>query len=596
MSDPQKHATVTDDRVPWKQLIAYGAGGVIPIALFNIAGQLMGLLGNISLGLSAFWLGTIMIIPRLWDAISDPVMGHLSDNTRSRWGRRRPYLFIGGIAVALSFAAMWWVPRGETVEALFSSEAAYNWFQLSFILASLLLFFTACTIFEIPHGALGMEMSADYHERTRLFSAKSFMGNFFAMGTPWLFWLAGRELIRGPGGDLIDGMRFVSLFIAAMLIPMSFWWFRALKEPGFAVAKQQKKSDFWKNMKTALSNKTFLGLVVIIFALAMAFDIVTLFGFYITIFYLYEGDAVAAGPLLGIAGTTWGITGLLAVFPLNWLSQRVGKNKTLLIAILLMCAAQVSKIVCYDPEMPYLILIPTVLLSSGMLMFFTLGASMVGDICDEDELHTNTRSEGSYYSVYWWFIKTGRAFASFATGLLLLITSFDEIQNVTVDDVRGSIQVLQAEAERWQTEEVGVEVRISKFDKEFESAIASVKKLDTHLEKRMEQHPELSEHTQQLMDHLRAFRSTADALQAKSADIVTTPSELVQEAKQILEKTTHLKKQAPSTLFHLRFVEIGLPLVLSTLSIWLTLRYPLTEKRCYEIKAALEKRHADQRS
>ena len=295
MTDRDHYTTAASDRVSWNQLFAYGMGGLIPIALFNIAGQLMGLLGNISLGLSAFWLGTIMIIPRLWDAVSDPVMGHLSDNTRSRWGRRRPYILFGGIAVALSFIAMWWVPRGDEVMAMFPSEAAYNWFQLAFILGALLLFFTACTMFEIPHGALGMEMSSDYHERTRLFSAKSFMGNLFAMGTPWLFKLAGLAIICGPGGDLIDGMRTISLFIAALIIPLSIWWFFALREPGFEAAKRQEKANFWKNMRTALSNKTFLQLIGIIFALTMAFDIVTLFAFYITIFYLYGGDADRGG-------------------------------------------------------------------------------------------------------------------------------------------------------------------------------------------------------------------------------------------------------------------------------------------------------------
>ena len=137
----------------------------------------------------------------------------------------------------------------------------------------------------------------------------------------------------------------------------------------------------------------------------------------------------------------------MAVFPLNWLSKRLGKNKTLLIAILLMCAAQLSKIFCYNPEFPYLVLIPTMLLSAGMLMFFTLGSSMVGDVCDEDELKTGTRSEGSYYSVFWWFIKMGTAFASFVMGALLVFTAFDERQNVTVDALRGNIARIKSEAE-----------------------------------------------------------------------------------------------------------------------------------------------------
>ena len=209
------------------------------------------------------------------------------------------------------------------VRAFFPSEAAYNWFQLVYILGGLLAFFTACAIFEIPHGALGLEMSADYHERTRLFSAKSFLGNLFAMGTPWLIFLSGLEFFRGPGGNLTDGMRYVSMFIAAALVPMAYWWFLALREPGFAVAKEQQKSAFWTNMRAALSNKVFLKLVAIIFTLAMGFNFVSLFSYYITIFYLYGGDATAAGRLLGVTGTVWAITALVAVFPLNLAEQGV---------------------------------------------------------------------------------------------------------------------------------------------------------------------------------------------------------------------------------------------------------------------------------
>ena len=106
-------STKAEDKIRFSQLAAYGAGGIIPIALFNVAGILVGLMGNISLGLSAFWLGAILIVPRLWDALSDPIIGHLSDNTRTRWGRRRPYLLLGGIAVAVSFVVIWWIPKGD---------------------------------------------------------------------------------------------------------------------------------------------------------------------------------------------------------------------------------------------------------------------------------------------------------------------------------------------------------------------------------------------------------------------------------------------------------------------------------------------------
>lgn len=444
------HKTKPEDRIRFSQLAAYGAGGIIPIALFNIAGILVGLMGNISLGLSAFWLGFILIIPRLWDALSDPIIGHISDNTRTRWGRRRPYLLLGGILVAVMFVVMWWIPKGDMVRAWFPSETGYQAFQLVYILITLLLFFTSVNIFEIPHGALGMEMTTDYHERTRLFSAKSFVGNLFAMSTPWLFALASLEVFKGPGGNEADGMRYVSLMIAAILIPLSIWWTTRLREPGFKKAAKQEKTHFWKDMKVVATNRNFILLTLSIFTLAMGFNFVQLLGSYIPIFYVFGGDKVAGATLLGINGTVWAITGVLAVFPLNWISPKLGKRNTLIVAMLLMCLAQLSKIICYNPHHPYLVIIPTVLLSTGMLFFFTLGSSMVGDICDEDELKTSRRSEGSYYAIFWWFIKMGTALASFVAGALIVLTMFDQIQVTKVDSIQGSVKEMRSKAQYWQ--------------------------------------------------------------------------------------------------------------------------------------------------
>jgi len=521
------HQTVrTEDRIRFTQLAAYGAGGIIPIALFNIAGILVGLMGNISLGLSAFWLGAILIIPRLWDALSDPVIGHLSDNTRTRWGRRRPYLLFGGIAVALFFVAIWWIPKGDLVRVWFPTESGFQWFQLGYILLTLLFFFTACNIFEIPHGALGMEMTSDYHERTRLFSAKSFVGNLFAMSTPWLFALASMEIFRGPGGNEADGMRYVSLMIAAILIPLSFWWFFRLREPGFIKAAKHEKTPFWHDMKQTARNRNFIMLTLTIFTLAMGFNFVQLLGSYIPIFYVFGGDKVAGAYLLGINGTIWAITGLLAVFPLNWISPKLGKRNTLLIAIALMSLAQLSKIVCYNPEYPYLIVIPTILLSAGMLFFFTLGSSMVGDICDEDELKTGYRSEGSYYSVFWWFIKMGSALASFVAGALIVLTLFDETQVTKVDKLQGSIREMRSEIRFWK--ENGDTTKL------MESRIESIR---SHLSTSLDEVNDFQKYLGQEMDKMKAEKVEGPGdYQSKKIILLKELSASTQSVKFSLQK------------------------------------------------------------
>jgi GPH family glycoside/pentoside/hexuronide:cation symporter len=410
------------------------------------------------------------------------------------------------------------------------------------------------------------------------------------MGTPWLIFLAGLEIVHGPGGDLVAGMRFLSLLIAALLIPLSVWWFFALKEPRFAVAKKEPKSSFWEDMRTTLRNRTFLQLVSIIFTLALGFNFVSIFSQYITIFYVYGGDVQSAGWLLGANGTIWGVTAMAAVFPLNWLSHRLGKNKTLLVAILLMCAAQLAKIVCYDPRLPYLILIPTVLLSSGMLMFFTLGSSMLGDICDEDELVTGTRNEGSYYSVYWWFMKLGNAFAGFVMGTLLVFTGFDERQNVLIEAVGANISAIKSNAEVLKQQEGDAKAARDSIAENILSLSENSTKLHGHLAEQIEERPDQVDHLRSLIQYADAIRARTEVLREKTATLLAAPTQLLDEVSTLTDQERSLRKQTPATLFHLRLFEIGVPLIVSVVSILLTSKYPLTEARCYEIKQALEAR------
>ncbi|HEX5660599.1 MAG TPA: MFS transporter [Polyangiales bacterium] len=672
MNSVSSHAQ--PDRIPLAQLAAYGAGGIIPIALFNVAGVLVGLMGNISLGLSAFWLGVILVVPRIWDAVIDPVIGHLSDNTRTRWGRRRPYLLLGGLLVAFFFVVMWWIPKGETIRGWFPSEAGYQAFQLGYILVFLTLFFTSVTLFEIPHGALGMEMTSDPHQRTRLFSAKSFVGNLFAMSTPWLLVLANMEVFKGPLGNEADGMRYVSMLVAAVLVPLSFWSFSVLREPKFVTLEQKEKTPFWPDMKRTVRNLDFVMLTLTVFTLSMGFNFVQLLGAYIPIYYVFGGDKAAGAMLLGVNGTAWAITGLLAVFPLNWISPKLGKRNTLVVAILLITLAQLLKVVCYDPDHPYLIVIPTIPLSIGMLFFFTLGSSMVGDVCDEDELQTGSRSDGAFYSVFWWFVKTGTALASLISGALIVYTLFDESQVTKVDQLLGSVRDIRAlivapltvegvgedgpdlvvatkkqladalqETTAYATyldsEAVsalyeglegterrgtivpasfavkGVLVELLRFPWRVDALRADADPKQVRVLKREIQNLraraklEITRvHAVELRVYLQSraasgdsaehYRELADASKEIGATLAhmteaLAPEKLQAELVDVTRALAALSQQSPYTLFRMRSIEIGLPLVACLFSLLFVLRYRLTEGRSREIKDQLAQRHAE---
>ncbi len=486
------------------------------------------------------------------------------------------------------------------------------------------------------------------------------------------------DLFKGTGGNEADGMRYVSLMIAAVLIPLSFWWTFKLKEPGFKKVEKQQKSPFWQDMKRTASNRNFIMLTLTIFTLAMGFNFVSLLGSYIPIFYIFGGDKVAGATLLGINGTVWAVTGLLAVFPLNWVSPKLGKRNTLILAIVLMILAQVSKIFCYNPDYPYLIIIPTVLLSAGMLFFFTLGSSMVGDICDEDELHTGKRSEGSYYSVFWWFIKMGTALASFVAGVLIVYTAFDEVQVTKVDSLQGSIKELHSAVKSWSsdkstlstadyftmaqsrtaetrneltsyqlyidkerqkkfdhadgsftthperkklldetsnklsTELIGLGLLESQLksgsalnaeqqDSLFNMAVSyalrsklhkctiNAAELKGHLQMQVEKATKNKEHYESLIVALQHMQQMLAGMTG-SESLQIIDSQLSEMEKDIFKLTV----QGPYTLWMMRVVEIGLPILLSIFSVIFAIRYSLTEKRSYEIKALIAQRNAMQ--
>ena len=122
-------------------------------------------------------MGICISFPRIFDSITDPIMGFISDNTKSKWGRRRQYVFIGAIIMGISIFIMWQLHREDGVD--------YN-FAYFFIWS--LIFYLGLTIFSVPYVAMGYEMSDDFHERTSIMAVAQWIGQWAWVIAPW-FWV-----------------------------------------------------------------------------------------------------------------------------------------------------------------------------------------------------------------------------------------------------------------------------------------------------------------------------------------------------------------------------------------------------------------------
>ena len=127
----------------------------------------------------------------------------------------------------------------------------------------------------------------------------------------------------------------------------------------------------------------------------------------------------------GWSGTVGAVSTFCVIFFVTWLSTKIGKRRTFFLAISISMFGYALKWVCYNPEIPWLLLVPAPFMAFGLGALFTLMGSMIADVCDLDELETGERREGMFGSIYWWVVKLGMALALAGGGFLLNATGFD---------------------------------------------------------------------------------------------------------------------------------------------------------------------------
>ncbi|MDG1480083.1 MAG: MFS transporter [Myxococcota bacterium] len=414
------HPTRPEDRIPLAQKLVYGIGAFVNNLLAAAIGG-MAIVLNLGLGMDPALVGLLGALPRLTDAITDPLMGYISDNTRSRWGRRRPYIFGGAIAAGLLFIVLWMLPSGQ-------SEGFYFWY----FLAGSILFYLAYTVFATPWVALGYELSPDYHERTRLMGVQNFIGQLAYVISPWFLWIMTNEAWFNDQLEGAAGLAVVVGITAGILgvLPAIFLRERYTPPPQTEaptphIKIKENAVRFLDGMKTTFTSSSFIKLCVATFLVFNGFILISSFQSYVIIYYVFGGDQALGAEYAGYSGTVGAVSTFIVIFFITWLGTKIGKRKAFFVSTGISIIGYLMKWFCYDPEMPMLVLLPAPLMAFGLGGLFTLMGSMIADVVDEDELKTNQRREGMFGSIYWWVVKLGMAAALAGGGFLLNATGFD---------------------------------------------------------------------------------------------------------------------------------------------------------------------------
>lgn len=415
------HETAEKDRISFFQKAIYSIGAFANTVQAAFIGQMVIVL-NLGLGVNPALVGLVGAIPRLIDAVSDPITGYASDNLRTRWGRRRPLIFFGAITGGICFALMFQLFKGQ-------SEMFYFWYFLLFQV----LYFIGFTCFSIPWIALGYEMTPDYHERTRLQGASNFVGQLPWLIAPWC-WAIMHNQAWFP--DIVHGGRVLSLVIGGFIVVAGIMpaifnkeYFHKLPKPDVKGPWNVTK-DFFKGAATTLKCKPFVKLCGATLLIFGGFMLASAFTIYVVFFYVFGTAPVldqayaGGGKLLGWYGTFSALCTMGVIHITMWLSKKYGKRNAFFVTIPLSIIGYALKWIGYNPEHPYMLLIAAPFITFGLGSLFTLMSSMVADVCDLDELHTDTRREGMFGAIYWWMVKLGLALASLASGFLINATGF----------------------------------------------------------------------------------------------------------------------------------------------------------------------------
>lgn len=354
-------------------------------------------------GLKPTLAGMILLMGKIWDAVNDPLIGWLSDRTRSSLGRRYPWMLLGAIPLGLSFFLLWIVPSTSNQGLLF---AYYSTIAL--------IFYTAFTAVLLPHSTLAAELTQGYDERTNLISFRSAFsigGSIFSLVLAQVIF----AVITGAKQQylILGGICGV---IAIVVVYISVWGtsqrYHQLQKEHLS-KKPSSSLSLWQQLGITFTNRPFLCVIGIYLCSWLSVQIIatTLPYFVINCMELPESHFTQMA--IAVQGTA-----LVMMFGWSFLSGRVGKKTIYCLGIPFTIVAEVG-LFLLQPGQVRLMYLFAVMAGIGVATAYIVPWSMLPDVIDLDELQTGERREGIFYGFVVQLQKLGIALALFGVGKML---------------------------------------------------------------------------------------------------------------------------------------------------------------------------------
>jgi GPH family glycoside/pentoside/hexuronide:cation symporter len=415
-----------EDKVPMKEKIAYGCGGISVGMQETADNQIMAPVFVVGVGISPAVMSTCGMIYRVWDAFTDAIMGWVSDNTRTRWGRRRPYIFIGAFLMAAVMPVLFLFGRDWSIPVV-----------TAWMIGISLLLYAAQTVYNVPYQALLYESSVDTNERTNVAAWRAYFGLLTQIAVAWTWWLTQRPIFYNDAGepDVLHGAPYVIGVMSILVLILGIMPAVFMKERYYHRASQQAKVNLKDNFKYSFQSRSFV--IILLFALLFSVGTSLHWGlnFYVKLYYVCGGDQKVASTIAGLQSTLQVVASYAGIPAFQWLARRIGKKICLLIIFVIVGLASASTFFLYTPANPYLAILPFLFIGPAITGLWVIIPSMIGDAVDEDELKTQERREGAFASIFGWGTKMARSTASLLSGYIVVWVGFEVAQrhNIPMD-------------------------------------------------------------------------------------------------------------------------------------------------------------------